>query len=93
MSDLDLAALATKDEALTEAVTSLMWRMVDEANDILDRGSPRDRVRLLSANLPALTRSLKTDEASQMADVRNAITALMIDVRGSLLPDRDVPAE
>ena len=81
----DLTELVQPNEELQRAVTDLMWRMVDEANDILDRGSPRDRVRLLSTNLPALTRALKTDESSQMEGVRGVVESLLTDVRGALI--------
>lgn len=82
----DLTSLVPQDEALQERAVALMWRMVEEAEDILERGSTRDKITLIKANLPALTRAIHTDEASQMANVREAVGVLMSEVRGGLLP-------
>ena len=80
------------DAALTERYTQLLWRMLEEAEDVLERGSPRDRMRLITANLPAMAKALHQDEASQMEAARNAVTELMVEVRKGLVPPPDEAA-
>ncbi len=87
MTDLsEVMDVAPSDEAMTLRLTSLMWRMIEEAEDIIENGSQRDKVRLLAANIPALTRTLRSDETAQMEKVRTVVIQLMGSLRSDLIP-------
>lgn len=71
MTDISaLVDVAPHSEAMEHRVTSLLDKMLDEAEFIMEYGTVAQRVQLITKGLPAILRVFSKDENAHLAELR-----------------------
>lgn len=96
-----LASLASDSDAfdgLRDRAANMVGKMMDQAERILEAGTPSDKAQFTKTVLPAILKQLQEKkEGDDLAELRQAQAGLMSDVRQALIggagspPKPDVP--
>lgn len=85
MSELDsLLSLASGSEEIQARVNALFHHMLDEAERLILTGSTATKIKLISTAVPAMMSYMKQEDATQMIVLREVLTSLNEQIRGSL---------
>lgn len=85
MTDISaLVDIAPHTEAMEHRVTSLLDKMLDEAEAIMEYGTVAQRVQLITKGLPAILRVFSKDENAHLAELRSYFEELNAAEVGSI---------